>query len=145
MDFLKIKDFEKRQKWINAIENPIIIIGWMFPVVQRWFIRRHKGQSEELVKVGINTILKQAGLTAVNSISIIRIIIMLTNASIRMAMNNAHTNWNLLQVLVPVADINNQKIVSFLTDVKNNGSILKIIAATKGLPDAVLQYVWKSF
>ncbi|GEM_PF-2653963 len=141
LDLFKITDFERRQNLINAIENPIIMLGLFIPAILKWFIKQHKGQSEEAVKEGINKILMKAGLITADCIPAMGIITMFVNGAARFELNKAHTNWNLLKILEPAVDIDNQKLEYFLRNGNNNYLILKIISATKGLPDAVLQYV----
>ncbi|MDD5021317.1 MAG: hypothetical protein PHR82_04150 [Endomicrobiaceae bacterium] len=108
LDFLRIKDFEKRQKWINTIENPIIILGVFHPSVMRWFIGHHKGRSEEAVKEGVKEILTQAGLATLDFIPTMGLIKMLTNRITRKALSEAHTVWNKAQISqknkIPVSD-----------------------------------------
>ncbi len=116
LDVLKITDFDKRQKWINTIENPIIILGLFIPGIQRWFIKQHKDQSPEAVKEGINAILKQAGLISADFIPTMGLIKMLTNRTTRINLSKAHAFWNAInnvENIVSVDDVLNRLALIF--------------------------------
>ncbi|MDD3014271.1 MAG: hypothetical protein PHC34_11265, partial [Candidatus Gastranaerophilales bacterium] len=123
LDFFRITEFEKRQKWINTIENPIMIIGVFIPVIQRWFIKQHKNKSPESVRQGINEILQQAGLITIDLIPTMGLIKMLTSKTVRRSLSGVHAIWNKINgtdniIVVNIDDILNKLAIIFPTGYK---------------------------
>ncbi|GAB1402595.1 hypothetical protein MASR1M68_15060 [Elusimicrobiota bacterium] len=150
LDFLKITDFYERQKWINTIENPIIILGLFYPAIQKWFIKRHKDQSPEEVQQGINEILNGAHFTVLDYIPRMGLIKMLMNEILHKTLSKSHTKHNINVTIeelerLGLVNNNNHQLVAFLKDKRNKDVIAKIIFETQGLPKAVVKFLLEEF
>lgn len=109
LDFFKIKDFDKRQKIINIVENPIIMLGIFFPTIQKMFIRLHGKQNKEKAEEGLSFILKNSGSfvrEAVQNVptmnfgkKIKEFVVLNMRRYTREDVAAAHSSWNKLQLL----------------------------------------------
>ncbi|MCR4663267.1 MAG: C13 family peptidase, partial [Endomicrobiaceae bacterium] len=105
LDRLKITDFDKRQKIINIIENPIIALGIFFPTIRRIFVRMHgKEEEQKMAERGINYVLSHTNVFVKEAVrdavgmnfikKIIEFAKLLARKYTREDMAKAHTDYN---------------------------------------------------
>jgi len=104
LDRLKITEFDKRQKIINIIENPIIVLSIFSTTVRKMFIRMHGNDNKKEVEQRLdyifnnaNTFVKEAVRDAIGMSfieKIIGLVRLITRKNTRKDIAKAHTDYN---------------------------------------------------